>query len=404
MLELLKQQVFRRLYAAHVIHIVGNEFTFIAVVGLLNDLSGSGLSFAAGTIFRLVPYVVTSILAGPLLENWDKRKVMMIVNLLRAVLVSLFFWVTDASMLWIAFLLLILTNICAAFFTPSMQVAVVSAVAAKQRLAANSLLQSTTSFLIIVCQGIASFLVYYFSYRYNFLFDACCYLLSLLILMGLPRLVGQEGQSAAGFMQRFREGFRYVAVHHSLKRLFYIQMAERIIGASYVLLMFYVLQERGEDLFVFGLLDIPLGLGGVIAGIVASKWTSGLADRKIDRMLGWSIITSGISVWLLFHTAPLFGMMAAALFNSFASFSNQIQAVTRVQKLADPAYLSRVFSIREMLTQGTYSFGCLLIGFGAEKWGSSGVSTMLAVWGIGAGAVWLWSLAIKPDSQAGDAK
>ncbi|MCG6197253.1 MFS transporter, partial [Anoxybacillus sp. LAT_38] len=83
MTALLRHPVFRRLYTAHVIHIIGNEFTFIAVVGLLHDLSGSGLSFAAGTVFRLMPYVITSVFSGALLEHWDKRRVMIVVNLLR---------------------------------------------------------------------------------------------------------------------------------------------------------------------------------------------------------------------------------------------------------------------------------------------------------------------------------
>ncbi|MFY0544636.1 hypothetical protein [Brevibacillus sp. H7] len=61
MQELWKHSAFRRLYGAHVIHIMGNEFSYIAVVGLLHELSGSGLSFAAGTVFRLVPYVITSV-------------------------------------------------------------------------------------------------------------------------------------------------------------------------------------------------------------------------------------------------------------------------------------------------------------------------------------------------------
>ncbi|WP_431809839.1 hypothetical protein [Brevibacillus agri] len=39
-MTLLQHPVFRRLYAAHIVHIIGNEFTFIAVVGLLHDLSG----------------------------------------------------------------------------------------------------------------------------------------------------------------------------------------------------------------------------------------------------------------------------------------------------------------------------------------------------------------------------
>ncbi|MGG2482760.1 MFS transporter [Brevibacillus borstelensis] len=179
MSSILKHPVFRRLYAAHIIHIVGNEFTFIAVVGLLQDLSGSGLSFAAGTVFRMLPYVITSLFSGALLENWDKRRVMIIVNFLRGVLVSLFFWITTPAYLWAVFLLLILVNVCSAFFQPAMQVAIVQSVKQEDRLQANSLLQGTTSFLIIVCQGVAAFLVYYFSYRFNFLLDAACYFVAV---------------------------------------------------------------------------------------------------------------------------------------------------------------------------------------------------------------------------------
>ncbi|MGG1251827.1 hypothetical protein ABE205_06025 [Brevibacillus agri] len=39
-MTLLQHPVFRRLYAAHIVHIIGNEFTFIAVVGLLDIRSG----------------------------------------------------------------------------------------------------------------------------------------------------------------------------------------------------------------------------------------------------------------------------------------------------------------------------------------------------------------------------
>ncbi|ASJ54993.1 hypothetical protein BP422_16420 [Brevibacillus formosus] len=65
-MAILQHPVFRRLYTAHIVHIIGNEFTFIAVVGLLHDLSGSGLSFAAGTVFRMLPYVFASFFAGTL--------------------------------------------------------------------------------------------------------------------------------------------------------------------------------------------------------------------------------------------------------------------------------------------------------------------------------------------------
>jgi len=391
-MHLLKHPVFLRLYMAHIVHIIGNEFTFIAVVGLLHDLSGSGLSFAAGTVFRQVPYVLTSIFSGPLLENWNKKRVMLVVNLLRGILVGLFFFITSSAYLWVAFLLLVLVNICSAFFQPAMQVAIVQSVDEKDRLGANSLLQGTTSFLIIVCQGIAAILVYLFSYRYNFLLDAACYFLSLLILLRLPPLVTERVQQAsAHFFERLQEGFRYISRQKEIGRVILYQMAERICAAYYIMLMFYILQERGEGLYVFGLLDIPLGLGGVIAGVIATKLADRFSDHKLSVAQGWALVAMGICIYAVFHIQPITGMAVAILFCAFASFLSSILSVTKLQRLTDPAYLARVFSIREMATMGSFSASCLILGVGAEHVGSAVSSVWLAVFGIVAGVGWLWS-------------
>lgn len=391
-MSLLHHPVFRRLYTAHIIHIIGNEFTFIAVVGLLNDLSGSGLSFAAGTVFRMLPYVLTSFFSGALVENWDKRRVMIIVNLLRGVLVSLFFFVTSVTYLWVAFLLLILVNICSAFFQPAMQVAIVSSVEEKDRLAANSLLQGTTSFLIIVCQGVAAILVYLFSYRYNFLLDAGCYLASLFILLRLPPIANASvTKTTAGFLERLQAGFRYISQQKEIGRVIMYQMAERVCGAYYIMLMFYVLTERGEGLYVFGLLDIPLGLGGVMAGLLVNRYSYRLGEKGVTAVQGWALVAMGCSIVAVFHIQPILGLAVAILFCSFASFGSTILSVTKLQKLADPAYLARVFSIREMAIMGSFSVSCLILGYGAEKVGSAMVSVWLGVFGVLAGVVWLWS-------------
>ncbi|MFP3389824.1 MFS transporter [Brevibacillus sp. SIMBA_040] len=391
-MSLLQHPIFRRLYTAHIIHIIGNEFTFIAVVGLLNDLSGSGLSFAAGTVFRMLPYVLTSFFAGALVENWDKRRVMIIVNLLRGILVSLFFFITSVTYLWVAFLLLILVNICSAFFQPAMQVAIVSSVEEKDRLAANSLLQGTTSFLIIVCQGVAAILVYLFSYRYNFLLDAGCYLASLFILLRLPQIANASvTKTTAGYLDRLQEGFRYISKQKEIGRVIMYQMAERVCGAYYIMLMFYVLTERGEGLYVFGLLDIPLGLGGVMAGILVNRSSYRLGEKGVTAVQGWALVAMGCSIVAVFHIKPILGLAVAILFCSFASFGSSILSVTKLQKLADPSYLARVFSIREMATMGSFSVSCLILGYGAEKVGSATVSVWLGVFGVLAGMVWLWS-------------
>lgn len=273
-----------------------------------------------------------------------------------------------------------------------MQVAIVSSVEEKDRLAANSLLQGTTSFLIIVCQGVAAILVYLFSYRYNFLLDAGCYLASLFILLRLPQIANASvTKTTAGYVDRLQEGFRYIGKQKEIGRVIMYQMAERVCGAYYIMLMFYVLTERGEGLYVFGLLDIPLGLGGVMAGIFVNCISYRLGEKGVTAVQGWALVAMGCSIVAVFHIKPILGLAVAILFCSFASFGSSILSVTKLQKLADPSYLARVFSIREMATMGSFSLSCLILGYGAEKVGSAAVSIWLGVFGVLAGMVWLWS-------------
>ncbi len=390
MLSLFRIPIFRRLYTAHVIHILGNEFSFIAVVGLLHDLSGTGLSFAAGTVFRLMPYVIASAFSGTVIEKLDKRLVMIAVNLIRGILVSMYFWVTNPSMLWNAFLLLILMNIFSAFFNPAMQVVVVENVDSEKRLAANSLMQGTNAFLIIVGQGIAAFLVSYFSYRFNFLLDAGCYFLSLLFLLRLPPLTSERKENGDSFAFRLKEGFVYLWRTPRIRQILYLQMAERVVGCYYILLMYYVLEERGWALYVFGILDIPLGIGGALAGLVMGRWAARLSWLQRGKLLGLLLMAAGLSVLMMFELKPFVFLVISSFLLAFASFSLMILSVTRLQQLCEPDFMARLFSAREMVTMGVYSFSCVVIGYGVEQAGSSFLAAGLAVWGIAAGIAWLF--------------
>lgn len=153
----------------------------------------------------------------------------------------------------------------------------------------------------------------------------------------------------------------------------------------------HIIGKEFTFIAVVGLLDIPLGLGGVLAGLAAGRLAERLSERGIARFQGWALIAMGLSIVAVFHIKPLLGLAVAILFCSFASFGSSILSVTKLQKLADPAYLARVFSIREMATMGSFSASCLVLGFAAEQAGSASVSVWLGMFGVAAGGVWLWS-------------
>jgi len=128
-----------------------------------------------------------------------------------------------------------------------------------------------------------------------------------------------------------------------------------------------------------------------MAGILVNRISYRLGEKGVTAVQGWALVAMGCSIVAVFHIKPILGLAVAILFCSFASFGSSILSVTKLQKLADPSYLARVFSIREMATMGSFSVSCLILGYGAEKVGSATVSVWLGVFGVLAGMVWLWS-------------
>lgn len=70
---------------------LGSSITSFALTLWLYETTGSALSTAALTIFTYLPYVIMSIFAGALTDRWDKKKTMLICDLLAALCTILVF-------------------------------------------------------------------------------------------------------------------------------------------------------------------------------------------------------------------------------------------------------------------------------------------------------------------------
>ena len=86
LLELLRRNPrYRYTWMGQVVSEVGDYFNNVAVLALIMQQSGSGLIVSGAFLSRAIPAMIAGPFAGILLDRWDRRRIMIASDLIRAV-------------------------------------------------------------------------------------------------------------------------------------------------------------------------------------------------------------------------------------------------------------------------------------------------------------------------------
>src|SRR5512143_1367822 len=110
---------FRSLWLAQVISLTGDWFNTIASVIIVNRYAASGLAVGGLFIARSIPPFLLSPVAGVVADRFDRRKVLILSDLLRAGIVISFLWVDRPERLWLLYVLTVLQFSVSSFFEPA---------------------------------------------------------------------------------------------------------------------------------------------------------------------------------------------------------------------------------------------------------------------------------------------
>jgi MFS family permease len=118
MLRILRQRNFQRLWLGGLISMIG---AWILIVGLPFEIyrrTGSTLATGAMVLAYLVPSIFLGSVAGVFVDRWDRKRLMVIINLVLAVAL-LPLLAIDALGLWVAYAVLLLTSVLEQLFGPA---------------------------------------------------------------------------------------------------------------------------------------------------------------------------------------------------------------------------------------------------------------------------------------------
>ena len=366
MWSVLRQPGFRRLFSALSVSQAGTQIHRIALLTLVFLLTHQALWVS----LTLTAQFVARIIAGPLLAAWsdtqDRKRVMVVADLGRAVLVPLI-PLLGAHSLPLLLVLVFLIETLTALFDPAANASVPDLVPADKLDEANGLVEFTQRFAEVAFLGLAGVLVAATGASVAFYLDAFTYLISALFLLGLPNLA-PEATGNAGYWERAREGVRFLWENRTVRVTVGLLFTAACFGSvEGVLMVVFANKVLGVGASGFGVIEAALALGAVLTTIGFGR-LSGRVPRERLFLLG--IVAFGLfqaSIGAL----PVFAWTLAAFF--FSGVFNTlfiVPARSILQSSAQPEIRGRLFAAFRAVMAGAQIIGAALAGLAEPSLGS----------------------------------
>ena len=218
--DVLRIPDYRRLFAAQAVSDFGDALTSIALLLVVNALTGSTAALALMAIALALPQVTVGVLAGVYVDRWDRRTVMLVSDLVRAGLVLGFVVVQSVDLLWLMYLLAVTQAAVGTFFTPARTALIPTIVPREGLMAANSITQASSLIARVLGTGAAGVLVGVFGVTWPaFVTDSLTFVVSFLFVLRVAArgaAVAHVGAAAGGVLRAALEGLNVVRTSRPL--------------------------------------------------------------------------------------------------------------------------------------------------------------------------------------------
>ncbi len=266
----------------------------------------------------LVPSFIVGPIAGVFVDRWNKRGLMLRMDLLRAFLVAtllfisglvpLPFELTPLIKLVTIYIVVLLATICSQFFNPARLALIGDVVVPEYRGQASGLAQFSMALAMIIGPPLASPLLFAFGVRWALLINALSFVLSFLCIT-LVRAPQAASSVAPGekpsFGKEFRAGLRITFTNRVIRTVTIAGIIASFgTGAFNGLSVFFVTQNLHTSASYVGFVAAAFGIGAIIGAILLSIFARPIG---ITRLFTGSFLFVGI-IFLLFTRQTSFAL------------------------------------------------------------------------------------------------
>src|SRR5689334_22311802 len=169
---LVRNPDFRRLFLSSVVSLAGDWFSFVAVAGLVTELTGSPGAAAFIYAATVLPVFLASPLAGAIADRFDRRRVLVIADLARVPIALLLCAAAWWSSVPLAVAAIIALGVGASFYDPIASAATPNLVAPEDLASAQSLMGAVWGSMLMVGAGVGGLVAELLGRQAAFAIDA----------------------------------------------------------------------------------------------------------------------------------------------------------------------------------------------------------------------------------------
>lgn len=381
---------FTKLWLAQVVSLLGDWFNTIVISAMIvqyTDGTGyQGIAVSAFLIARMLPPLLMRPLAGVLADRFDRKRLLIISDVLRALAVlGLLITTQGPEYLPLIYVFTIIQFLVSSLFEPARNAIMPSVLYRHQLVIGNTLSSITWSAMLAIgaiCGGIVAEI---FGIRAALLIDALTFVVSALLVMTVviplvPRSeIGQEQRRKLDKSKRsFADGIRHLRAHPGTAAALFVKSAQSLTNADALLIIYgtqvFVLGDQG--ITSMAILWAAFGTGAIIGPLVTNRFSDD-SVKLLRRLItaGFFMIALG---WLLWGMSPSLEILAlAVVVRSMGGSVNWTYSSVIIQQIVPDEYLGRMFSLDFAGFELVQSVGIVLVGVLIDAVGTGSIHVIV---------------------------
>lgn len=313
------------------VSLFGSSIYKFAVGLYVLDITGSGLSFAITLVLGIIPMVVLNPFAGVLADKFDKKKIVVIMDILNGFLFLVVYFITfkyklNITIIYIStFVMTIFTTL----FDISIESAIPNIVSKKFLMRVNStsrIINSSSSILGPVIGGLIFVLV---DIRLFILINGISFVFSGITEMFIDfkynvQLENQnETDGKINFVKDIKEGFAYLINNKKLVELFIILITVNITNAFAITVPIPYITRNVLKLSskFYGIIQGSLPVGIIIGALIVKKIKDMMPIKKLIITMSTAVAIIAILIGLPLIWMNVFKDIHYLLYYGFLMFA-----------------------------------------------------------------------------------
>ena len=377
--DLWHNREFRIVLLGQSISSLGDSISMTVLPLLVVALTGSGIAMGVVGVLQLLPDLLLGLPAGALADRWDRRRMIIVADLGRALLTALIplsvmlGWPTMAVILLVTFPVNTLRVLFLAAWTAVMP----SIVAPDQVGRASGYAEAIFSASYVIGPAIAGLLVTVLGPGPTLLLDALSFTVSAVAMVIIRRPLRAERRGAEQhLLADIREGVAYVVREPVLRVVVPFWTVISVTTAPIVpVTIFFLTIDRSADAGYVGLILSAYGLGSVGGALIATRFSHG----RLGRMMLVANVASAVGILGFAFSAVALVQAGFAMFAGAAGALVFVPYITLRSTIPPNHLLGRVGSSARTISVGLAPIGTLMAGVLLDAIGGQATLLIMAI-------------------------